>query len=192
VKDFCSGNEPVSCLQSRFGTTQNSPPFQRWETDRSQSAKSHQGRHGRISNLLGCRWQRMNPGVDFAGNPIESIEEGIHHRGTEAPRRGRSGRERIRIWFVKLLILHAVEIDVIVCRPVSAFEANSPLRTQFPEIAGFHNGINSDRARFEFSFGRCSFPEKQRGHSALLIIRMSPLFFRRLAAFVRPGLNHRH
>jgi hypothetical protein len=25
----------------------------------------------------------MNPGVGFAGNVIESIEEGIHHRGTE-------------------------------------------------------------------------------------------------------------
>jgi hypothetical protein len=34
VKDFLSGNERVSYLQSRFGTTQSSPPFQRWETDR--------------------------------------------------------------------------------------------------------------------------------------------------------------
>jgi hypothetical protein len=39
--------------------------------------------HGRISNLLGYRRQRMNPGAGFAGNPIESIEEGIHRRGTE-------------------------------------------------------------------------------------------------------------
>jgi hypothetical protein len=34
VKDFLSGNERVSYLQSRFGTAQSSPPFQRWETDR--------------------------------------------------------------------------------------------------------------------------------------------------------------
>jgi hypothetical protein len=36
----------------------------------------------------------MNPGAGFAGNPIESIEEGIHHRGTEAQRhRGTEKRE---------------------------------------------------------------------------------------------------
>jgi hypothetical protein len=54
----------------------------------------------------------MNLGVGFAGNPIESIEEGIHHRGTEAPRRGRSVSERIRIWFAQPFILHAVEFEV--------------------------------------------------------------------------------
>jgi hypothetical protein len=51
--------------------------------DWNEGAQSSCAANGRISNLLGYRRQRMNPGAGFAGNPIESIEEGIYHRGTE-------------------------------------------------------------------------------------------------------------
>jgi hypothetical protein len=114
---------------------------------------------GRISNLLGCRWQRMNPGAGFAGNPIESIEEGIHHRGTEAPRRGRSGSERIRIWFVKPFILLAAQNHVFIESPFPRLTLEQRQNQHFLSEHCFVKGINSDRARFEFSFGRCSFPQ---------------------------------
>ena len=50
-------------FKSRFGTTQNSPPFQRWVSDTIRSAKSRQGRHGirdRIGKQIGRERRRLN------------------------------------------------------------------------------------------------------------------------------------
>jgi hypothetical protein len=123
----------------------------------SQTASQFAEDPGRISNLLGCRWQRMNPGAGFADNPIEAIEEGIHHRGTEAPRRGRSGSERIRIGSFNRLCLAQFEMRSLLNPAISGncIFMISSLRTR---KRTHKPSLNLDRVQNKFSFGRCSFP----------------------------------